>query len=93
MGMKKPETHRWQHVEYAVIGERRGKIVWLADRLGRPSYRSLWTTDDGWAVCHLTQKKAEANLNRAKRMEESETVQNIAVIMLTTKSVQTAKRV
>ena len=90
----KIETVNWTRKSYAVVGERRGRIVWWCARISNPhSLRNVWSVDDGWAVVMGSIKAIKPILKHALAHEDSKSVENISVVALTTKTTLTTKRV
>lgn len=87
-----PPTERTHPYEYAVVGKKRGKLVWFCGDRIRNYGKPVWMTGKGgWAqVVHkfATVKKM---LKSAQEHQESTNVSQICIIKLITKSTQTAE--
>lgn len=84
----------WTHpYEYAVVGKKRGKLVWFCgDRRRRAYDKPVWTAGKGgWAQVVHKLSAIKKILKAAQEHSESIDVKQIAIVKLTTTSKQTAE--
>ena len=87
-------THDWTHpTEYAVVGKKRGKLVWFCgDRRRREFDKSVWAAGKGgWAQVVHQPRAIKQILKTALEHQESADVKQISIVRLITRSSQTAE--
>jgi hypothetical protein len=89
------ETREWLHPpEYAIVGKKRGKLVWFCGIRRRSAYnKPIWSYGDGWA--HVAHKLPAIKKALKIAQEDDETIasniKQISIVKLTTRSSQTAE--
>ena len=92
--MTEIEIETKEHVQhqYAVVGKKRGKLVWFCGERRRTEYnKSVWSYGDGWACVVHKLPAVKKVLKAAKDHEESTNVRQISIAKLTTHTTHSAE--